>query len=615
MRKNSILAKVFMVFWNTLDGARKIMHLLLLSAFFLVLLAGLAPKVYHVPDGVALILAPAGALVEQIEGDPLDRALEEATGGGSVQTQMRDLVTVMKRAKDDARIEAMVLDLDGMGGAGLSKLQELGQAIDDFKTSGKPVLAMASAYGKESYYLAAHADDIYLHPMGMVILDGYARYRMFYKDALDKLSIDWNVFRAGAYKSYAEPYMRNDMSDEDRASSKEWLDGLWGSYRQGVVDARGITMEELDGYVNDYVPRLTAAGGDTAVVALEGKLVDKLMSRIEFSDHMKEIVGVDDEDESFKQIHFLDYLDALNGSEKGGHGKDQVAVIVASGSIVGGEQPPGTIGSDSTSRLIRRAAEDEHVKAVVLRVDSGGGSALASEFIREELLRLKQTGKPLVVSMGSVAASGGYWISMSADEIWASPNTITGSIGVIAMFPSFPRALARLGLNVDGVGTAPLSGDFRVDRPLSDDVKAIVQAIVDSGYQDFITKVAAAREMEVSEVDSVGQGRVWIGSRAHELGLVDQLGGLQDAVESAAAMAELDDYRVRYIEQELDPTDQLLISMLKDAGVLGRAQQTTAAWSALTVDGVLDKLKLELDALSRFNDPRGVYMHCFCGDQ
>ena len=615
MRKNSILAKVFMVFWNTLDGARKIMHLLLLSAFFLVLLAGLAPKVYHVPDGVALILAPAGALVEQIEGDPLDRALEEATGGGSVQTQMRDLVTVMKRAKDDARIEAMVLDLDGMGGAGLSKLQELGQAIDDFKTSGKPVLAMASAYGKESYYLAAHADDIYLHPMGMVILDGYARYRMFYKDALDKLSIDWNVFRAGAYKSYAEPYMRNDMSDEDRASSKEWLDGLWGSYRQGVVDARGITMEELDGYVNDYVPRLTAAGGDTAVVALEGKLVDKLMSLIEFSDHMKEIVGVDDEDESFKQIHFLDYLDALNGSEKGGHGKDQVAVIVASGSIVGGEQPPGTIGSDSTSRLIRRAAEDEHVKAVVLRVDSGGGSALASEFIREELLRLKQTGKPLVVSMGSVAASGGYWISMSADEIWASPNTITGSIGVIAMFPSFPRALARLGLNVDGVGTAPLSGDFRVDRPLSDDVKAIVQAIVDSGYQDFITKVAAAREMEVSEVDSVGQGRVWIGSRAHELGLVDQLGGLQDAVESAAAMAELDDYRVRYIEQELDPTDQLLISMLKDAGVLGRAQQTTAAWSALTVDGVLDKLKLELDALSRFNDPRGVYMHCFCGDQ
>lgn len=615
MRRNSIFAKVFMVFWGTLDGARKIMHLLLLSAFFLILLAGLAPKVYKVPDGVALVLAPAGALVEQIEGDPLDRALEEATGGGSVQTQMRDLVTAIKRAKDDSRVEAMVLDLDGMGGAGLSKLQELGQAIDEFKTSGKPVLAMASAYGKESYYLAAHADDVYLHPMGMVILDGYARYRMFYKDALDKLSIDWNVFRAGAYKSYAEPFMRNDMSDEDRASSKEWLDGLWGSYRQGVVEARGISMEELDGYLNDYVPRLTAVKGDTARVALEGKLVDGLMSRIEFSDHMKEIVGVDDEDESFKQIHFLDYLDALNGTDKVGHGKDQVAVIVASGSIVGGEQPPGTIGSDSTSRLIRRAAEDDKVKAVVLRVDSGGGSALASEFIREELLRLQETGKPLVVSMGSVAASGGYWISMSADEIWASPNTITGSIGVIAMFPSVPRALARLGLNVDGVGTAPLSGNFRIDRPLSDDVKAIIQAIVDSGYRDFITKVAEAREMEVSEVDRVGEGRVWIGTRAHELGLVDKLGGLQDAVESAAALAELDDYRIRYIEQELDPTDKLLIGMLRDAGVLGRVQQRTAAWSAFSVDGVLDKLKHELESLSQFNDPRGVYMHCFCGDQ
>ncbi len=591
------------------------MHLLLLSAFFLILLAGLAPKVYQVPDGVALVLAPAGALVEQIEGDPLDRALEEATGGASVQTQMRDLVTAIKRAKDDSRIEAMVLDLDGMGGAGLSKLQELGQVIDEFKTSGKPVVAMASAYGKESYYLAAHADDVYMHPMGMVILDGYARYRMFYKDALDKLSIDWNVFRAGAYKSYAEPFMRNDMSDEDRASSKEWLDGLWGSYRQGVVEARGISMEDLDGYVNDYVPRLTAVKGDTAKVALEGKMVDGLMSRIEFSDHMKEIVGVDDEDESFKQIHFLDYLDALNGTEKVGHGKDQVAVIVASGSIVGGEQPPGTIGSDSTSRLIRRAAEDEKVKAVVLRVDSGGGSALASEFIREELLRLQDTGKPLVVSMGSVAASGGYWISMSADEIWASPNTITGSIGVIAMFPSIPRALARLGLNVDGVGTAPLSGNFRIDRPLSDDVKTIIQAIVDSGYEDFITKVAEAREMEVSEVDRVGEGRVWIGTRAHELGLVDKLGGLQDAVESAASLAELDDYRVRYIEQELDPTDKLLISMLRDAGLLGRAQQRSAAWSGFSVEGVLDKLKHELESLSKFNDPRGVYMHCFCGDQ
>lgn len=615
MRRNSIFAKVFMVFWKTLDGARKVMHLLLLLAFFLILLAGLAPTVYHIPDRVALVLSPSGPLVEQTEGDPLDRALEDATGGESAQTQMRDLVTAIERARDDKRIEALVLDLDSMGGAGLSKLQELGQAIDKFKTSGKPVVAMASAYGKESYYLAAHADDVYMHPMGMVILDGYARYRMFYKDALDKLSIDWNVFRAGAYKSFAEPFMRNDMSDEDRSSSKEWLDSLWASYRQGVVEARGITMEDLDGYVNDYVPRLGAANGDTAKLALDGKLVDGLMSRIEFSEHMQEIVGLDDDGESFRQIHFLDYLDALNGTDEIGHGKQQVAVIVASGSIVGGDQPPGTIGSDSTSRLIRRAAEDDKVKAVVLRVDSGGGSSLASEFIREELLRLKETGKPLVVSMGSVAASGGYWISMAADEIWASPNTITGSIGVIAMFPSFPRALARLGLNVDGVGTAPLSGDFRVDRPLSDDVKTIVQAIVDSGYQDFITKVADARGLEVSEVDRIGQGRVWIGARAHELGLVDKLGGLEEAVASAAAMAELDDYRVRYIEQELNPRDKLLIGMLRDAGIVGKIQQRTGAWSAFTVDGVLAKLKQELDSLAQFNDPRGVYLHCFCGDQ
>ena len=590
------------------------MHFGLLLAFFLILMAALAPKAYKIPSGIALVLAPAGDLVEQTTGDPLERAMEQASGNETIETQLRDLIKAVDRATEDERIKTLVLDLDSMGGAGLSKLQELGRVIDRFKASGKPVIAMASAYSQERYYLASHANEIYLHPMGLVILDGYERYRMFYKDGLDKLSIDWHVFRAGTHKSYGEPFTRNDMSEEDKSSSRIWLDGLWLAFREDVAAARGVSVQDLDGYVNDFLPRLKAANGDMGKLALEGGLVDGLMSWPDFSDHMVTLVGEDDEGESYQQMHFLDYLEALDGTDVKPEGNDQVAVIVASGSIVGGEQAPGTIGSESTGRLIRHAADSEKVKAVVLRVDSGGGSAMASEFIREELLRLQATGKPLIVSMSSVAASGGYWISMSADEIWASPTTITGSIGVIAMFPTIPRALDRMGLHVDGVGTTPFSGSFRPDRPLSDNARDILQIIVDSGYQDFLTKVSGSRDMEVKEVDQIGQGRVWTGARAHELGLVDKLGGLEDAVASAANMAGLTDYRTVYIEQELDPSDRLLISLLRDLG-LGKVQQPAGAWSALSVQGVLGKLRVELETLSRFNDPRGIYYHCFCGDQ
>ena len=590
------------------------MHFGLLLAFFLILMAALAPKAYKIPSGIALVLAPAGDLVEQTTGDPLERAMEQASGNETIETQLRDLIKAVDRATEDERIKTLVLDLDSMGGAGLSKLQELGRVIDRFKASGKPVIAMASAYSQERYYLASHANAIFLHPMGLVILDGYERYRMFYKDGLDKLSIAWHVFRAGTHKSYGEPFTRNDMSEEDKSSSRIWLDGLWLAFREDVATARGVSVQDLDGYVNDFLPRLKAANGDMGKLALEGGLVDGLMSWPDFSDHMVTLVGEDDEGESYQQMHFLDYLEALDGTDIKPEGNDQVAVIVASGSIVGGEQAPGTIGSESTGRLIRHAADSEKVKAVVLRVDSGGGSAMASEFIREELLRLQATGKPLIVSMSSVAASGGYWISMSADEIWASPTTITGSIGVIAMFPTIPRALDRMGLHVDGVGTTPFSGSFRPDRPLSDNARDILQIIVDSGYQDFLTKVSGSRDMEVKEVDQIGQGRVWTGARAHELGLVDKLGGLEDAVASAANMAGLTDYRTVYIEQELDPSDRLLISLLRDLG-LGKVQQPAGAWSALSVQGVLGKLRVELETLSRFNDPRGIYYHCFCGDQ
>jgi len=450
--------------------------------------------------------------------------------------------------------------------------------------------------------------------MGAVFLDGYDRYRMFYKDALDKIAADWHVFRAGEYKSFGEPFTRNNMSEEDKQSSKVWLDALWGEYLAGASAARGLEAAELQDYVSGFVDSLRQADGDLGLLAVESGLVDALMPRPGFVQRMQELVGEDEDGESYRQVHYLDYLDSLDMSEKVSFDGDKVGIIVASGSIVGGEQPPGVIGSESMARLIRRAREDEAVKAVVLRIDSGGGSSLASEFIREELGRLQQAGKPLVVSMSSVAASGGYWIAMSADEIWASSSTLTGSIGVVAMFPTFPGTLEKLGLRVDGVGTTQFSGTFRPDRPLTQPAREVFQLMVNGGYRDFVNNVAEARNMDPERVDELGRGRVWTGAQAMEAGLVDRLGGLQDAVDSAAALAGLSDYRSVYIEQEIDPSQRLLISLLNDLG-LGPALANRTGWSRVNVNGVLGKLLSELDLLARFNDPRGMYYHCFCGDQ
>jgi len=607
--------KVVSIFWHTLDGVRKVLHLILLLLLFAIVLAALSPRVRPIPSGSALVLAPFGNLVEQQEGDPLERALEQASDRGApMQAEMRALLRAVTRAASDRRIEALVLDLDGLGSGGLSKLQELSVALEEFKASGKPIVAMSTFYGQEGYYLAAHANEVYLHPMGAVFLDGYDRYRMFYKDALDKISADWHVFRAGEFKSFGEPFTRNDMSEEDKRASKAWLDALWEEYLAGASSARGMDVAELQDYVSGFVDRLEKADGNLGLLAVESGLVDGLMPWPGFIERMQELVGEDEDGETYRQVHYLDYLDSLDMTEKVSLDGDKVGVIVASGSIVGGEQPPGVIGSESMARLIRRAREDESVKAVVLRIDSGGGSSLASEFIREELGRLQQAGKPLVVSMSSVAASGGYWIAMSADEIWANSTTLTGSIGVVAMFPTFPGTLEKLGLHVDGVGTTQFSGTFRPDRPLTEPARAVFQLMVNSGYRDFVNNVAEARNMEPDRVDELGRGRVWTGAQAMEAGLVDRLGSLQEAVASAAALAGLEEYRLQYIEQEIDPAQRLLISLLQDLG-LGPALSNRQGWARVNVGGVLGKLLSELDLLARFNDPRGMYYHCFCGDQ
>jgi protease-4 len=461
-------------------------------------------------------------------------------------------------------VKVLALDLNRMAGGGLSKLQDLKLAIESFKKSGKPVVAFSDIYFQPQYYLASLADEVFVHPMGMVLLQGYGGYRRYYKEALDKIDARWNVFRVGEYKSAVEPYLRSGMSDEAREARREWLGDLWNSYRGDVAAARDLEPAVLESYVDEFHLRLEAHGGNGAQLALAEDLVDRVAARDEVRARLIELAGEDEDSGSFKQIGPLSYLAATEGTKREGEGV--VGVVVAKGAILDGSQPPGTIGGDSTAALIRSLREDDDVKAVVLRVDSPGGSAFAAEIIRREVELTREAGKPVVASMGSVAASGGYWISMSADQIWASESTITGSIGIYAMIPTFERSLEKIGVRIDGVGTHPLAGAARIDRDLPPEASTAMQLLIDQGYRDFITKAAEGRGMEVDEIDRIARGRVWSGQDALDLGLVDHLGGLDQAIAAAAELAELeDDHKIRFVEEQPSRREQLLSWFLLQA--------------------------------------------------
>jgi protease-4 len=504
----------------------------------------------------------------------------------------------------------------------MTKLEDLRDAVAGFKTSGKTVLATADDYSQTAYYLAAQADEIYLHEMGLVVLPGFGRYVTHFKDGLDRLGVDVHVFRVGEYKSAVEPFLRNDMSDEAKEANLDWLGDLWRAWIADVAAARGLSEERLLDYVHRFPELLRQQAGDAARAALEAGLVDHVGERDMVRDRLVELVGEDETTHSFQGVSYQDYLAHL-GSDRaslgGGSGDDdQVAVLVARGDILDGRRPPGEIGGDSTAALVRQARDDDTVKALVLRVDSGGGSAFASEVIRRELELLREAGKPVVISMGTVAASGGYWIATASDEIWASPTTITGSIGIFGIFPTFQKPLARyLGMHVDGVGTTPLAGALRPDRELSAEAAEAIQQITDRGYQEFLDRVAEARGMTPEEVDRIARGRVWSGEDAHAKGLVDHLGGLDQAIAAAAQRAGLEGgYGITWLEQELDFEEQLAADLLSRAtevfGLEGRARMPAAA--ALGAVEPLLRSAGSLDGVTRaaLADPRGLVAHCLC---
>jgi len=605
-RDTSQLKKIIEAAWGIIDSARKVTFNLL----FLFLAVGLLAILFSNDDPkiakkTALVIEPKGILVEQLTAQTVGSLIDQARGAGSAETLLKDVIDAIDAAKDDDRVQLLVLDLNSFSGAGLTKLQDMAEAITNFKTSGKKVIAISDFYGQEAYYLAAHADEVIMNDLGGIVIEGFGRHRMYYKEGIDKLGLDVNIFKVGTFKSAVEPFELNGMSDYAKEANENWLGDLWQIYLNDVTAARGLKPQSLDQYAQEYPKLMAQANGDLS--AVDFGLADQALSRVEAREYLIELVGENKETHSYNRVGLDDYLTTIKEDRFGRETKgNKVAVVVARGTILDGTQPAGTIGGHSTAALIRKARNDEEVKAIVLRVDSGGGSAFASEVIRRELEKARADGKPVIASMGSVAASGGFWISTSSDQIWAHPSTITGSIGIFGIFPTYQKPLAKyLGIRVDGVGTAPLAGGARMDRELPSEMGDAIQSVIERGYREFLQRVADSRGMTTEEVDKVAQGRVWSGSDAYKLGLVDNLGDLEDAIAAAAKLAELDeDYVVSYIKQEEGFQDKFVRELM--AGAISASNQNTISTSPL--NRMLLKVQHTAADFGALNDPNHAYV-------
>ncbi|TVQ41795.1 MAG: signal peptide peptidase SppA [Wenzhouxiangella sp.] len=609
----NILVRLWLGFWRGLTALRmavfNILFLVVLALVIGLIIRG-GDKLVIEPD-TTLVLAPVGIIVEEYTGSPIERAIQEALGQDVPETRLRDLLAVLDQAAEDDRITQVLIDVDRLFGMGTGTMRELNEAFARFRESGKPIVAYGGFMTQGQYFLASQADEIWLDHEGAILIEGYSRFRNYYRDGLDRLGVEVNLFQTGDYKSAMEPWQRSDMSEADREASLHFLAGLWREYLEMVASNRGMPVAVLVELVENFSDYLTEAEGNFGELALEKGLVDRLVSRPELRAEMIRR-GAPDDNGSFRQVAHGAFLQPEMPKIMPG---DQVAVIVAEGLITEGNQPPGTIGSESTSRKIRQAARDDNVKAVVLRVNSGGGSAFASEIIRREINALRDAGKPVVVSMGNVAASGGYWIAMGADEIWANPATVTGSIGVIGFFPTFEETLSRIGIHTDGVGTTPLAGAFRADRALNAELRSILDTFINAAYRDFLALVAEHRQMSVEAVREVAQGRVWTGSQALEFGLVDQLGGLEEAIASAARIAGLgEDFQVRYVEPELTGWQQFLAEMgasaLLRAGLEPGMSRLFNVLPAGLRQNIAEDLALVFEA-TQAGRP-GIMAHCLC---
>lgn len=603
-------------FFGTIGGAITWLRRVFTNLLFLLLLLFIGFAIFGgeeritVPQGGALKVAPGGYLVDELSQPS---GVPAFLGGPSTppETRVKDLVDAIDHAANDNRIAALVLELDYLGGASLSKLEEVGEAVQRFKASEKPVYAIGDNFTQGQYFLASYADKVYMNPMGSLLLTGFGSYRNYFKSALDKLKINFHVFRVGDYKDFIEPYTRDDMSPASRENNSRWLHQLWTEYTEQVTGLRNLPPESIDNYIADLPSLMRAEGGSWADAALANKFVDKLLTRRAAIAEVQELVGVSETDKTqYKSIDAMNYLRHTKLADLPDPRKqsDKIGLISAAGAIVDGDAPAGQIGSDTLGKLIAEAREKK-VKALVLRIDSPGGSAFASEAIRQELLATREAGIPVIISMGSVAASGGYWISAGGDRIWASPSTITGSIGVFGAFPTFEESLEHLGIFNDGVGTTELAGTMRLDRALPQAAADILQQGVEHTYAQFLRLVAEARSSTPEEIHKIAQGQVWTGRMALELGLVDELGNLQDAIADAAQVAKLEKYDVVEIQRELTPSEKLMRALAEnvDAKIAASVEQNLplGAWFSS-----LQPTLQPLAELKTFKDPRALYVRC-----
>jgi protease-4 len=601
--------------WDSVNFARRLVfNLLFLFVMFFILLVIIAsPGAQPLREKTALVLDLQGTLVEQYTSSPADRVINRATGQEQHELQLRDLLRAIDAAKTDDRIDRIVLKTDGFAVAGFAAMRDLAAALRDFRAAGKEIVAFGAGMDQKQYYVAAQADEVYLDPQGLVLIEGLGRYRMYYREGLqDKLGVDVHLFKVGEYKSAAEPYVLDAASPEAREADLFWMTDVWNRFVADIAKARKLEPAALGEMIVQFPQRVQAHGGDTAKLALDEKLVDGLKTGHEVETLLGERGAMDEEGKTFRQIDLDGYLAHVRGALV--DPRPQIAVVVAQGEIVDGDMPPGIVGGESTSALLRQAREDEQVKAVVLRVDSPGGGVFPSEQIRREVELTQAAGKPVVVSMSNVAASGGYWISMNADRIYADESTITGSIGIFGMWFTVPRVLDKLGVSTDGVGTTPLAGALDPTRPLDPNVGIVIQSIIDKGYADFTGKVAAARDSTVEKIDQVARGRVWSGAQAKERGLVDELGGLRAALAHAAKLAELKDgaHGVTYMEKPLSAFEEFIVGLGRNSRTQGLLR--VLAPTPLLLDReTLAKVERELGWLDRSGrTPFKAVAHCLC---
>lgn len=609
--KPGIFRRIFTWVGKLATFVRWTINLLFLVLIGLFIFSILGADVKPLPGKAALLLMPSGVLVEERSfTDPLTQLMEQSSPYDA-ETPVRDLTEALKNAAGDSRITGVVLDVSHLAGGGISKLDDVGRAIGEFRKSGKPVIAVSDTYNQDQYYLASFADEIQVNPMGGVIITGYGYYGSFFRQAADKLKINFHVFRAGEFKSAVEPFTRDSMSEEARENAMAWVDELWKKFTTDIEAQRNLDVGAIDRFVETLPSALGNYRGDLASLALSARLVDRIATRPQMAAYLEEKFGADED--GFLNINHKTYLAHLRlplVEPAENESAANIGVIVASGTILDGEQMEGSIGGDSLSFLLRQARQDTSLKALVLRVDSPGGSAFASDLIRQELLEVRKK-MPVIVSMGSVAASGGYWIAAEADEIWAQPTTITGSIGVFGIIPTFEDSLAALGVSSDGVGTTKLADINHLDRPLSEEAATLIQLSIENIYHQFLALVANGRHSTPDEIDAIARGRVWTGQQAKEIGLVDNLGNLDDAVAAAASRAGIESWNLKYITRPMTFQEQLMKQLAEGTvRVLANFRPETTVIRGPVAEkfhGIIDGIR----DLNDLNDPAGVYLQCF----